>query len=114
MIDGNNRTCLGESVSLNYCITELAPKLFKLRFDARSPGDKGPEFPTESSVDPAKSPPACNDARNPLCPWSGQPNFFREMPLDFVSQGFQHSRDGHNYRYPVVVGQSNEIAETDF
>src|SRR5262245_31268646 len=114
MVDCNDWTRLGQSVALNYGKPELAPELFNLGFYARAPSDKGPKLPSESSVDPAKSPPACNDAGNSFRLGCRQSDFFRKMPLDFVAQGFEHSWNGHNHGYAVVVGQSNQIARTDF
>src|SRR5437870_13863828 len=57
MIQANERSGLGHSVSLNHGVSQAVPKRFVLLRQSGSAGNKGPKFPAKMPVNAPESPP---------------------------------------------------------
>ena len=65
VVDGHDRTGLGQAVPLDHRITKLRPPLFLPRLKPGPAHDHGPELPAEHPVHPAVFPPAGGHPRQP-------------------------------------------------
>src|SRR6202451_3945723 len=58
MVHTNKRSGLGEAVTLNRGVSKASPKFLGVTVESGAAGGKGPEFPSELTMDGAEDPPA--------------------------------------------------------
>src|SRR5262245_53451174 len=91
MINGDNRTRLRQSISLNHDETPLRPKRFEFWIQTRSPNNECPKLPAESGV--------CGD---------------RAEFLHRALQVFKNPWHAHSNGAAIVMNQSNNSLRMDF
>src|ERR1700685_1551891 len=113
MVHTNKRSGLGEAVALNRSVSKASPEFFGVTVEGGSAGDKGPEFPSELTMDAAEDPPATKK----VFAFGGSKfllkllaaTFVFEIPLNFLFKGLQHARHRDQYRNALAANRSHDV-----
>src|ERR1700685_606858 len=96
MVHTNKRSGLGEAVTLNRGVSKASPKFLGVTVESGAAGGKGPEFPSELTMDAAEDPPATKK----VFAFGGSKLFLNllatpfvfEVAFNFLFKGLQHPR----------------------
>src|ERR1700733_5069999 len=118
MIHANQRSRLGQAISLDHSKSEPPPKFFALRIERSPSRDERPEVPTKLLMNPAEDdPPAqkmftlCSDEfLLESCPLSA----VFQVALDLLLQRLQDSRNAHQHRYPLTLDRIQDFRGLQF
>src|SRR5580698_458569 len=118
MIHANQRSRLGQAISLDHSKSEPPPKFFALRIERSPSRDERPEVPTKLLMNPAKDdPPAqkmftlCNDEiLLECCPLSA----VFQVALHLLLQRLQDSRNAHQHRNMFTLDRIQDFRGLEF
>src|SRR5580700_5950528 len=118
MIHANQRSCLGQAVSLDHSESQPPPEFFAFRIERGPSRDKRPELPTKLSMNPTEGDPPAHKMFAPrsdeflleCCPLSA----VFQVALHLLLQRLQDSRNAHQHRNMFTLDRIQDFRGLQF
>src|SRR5580698_2403869 len=111
MVQADQRSGLGQSVSLNNSVAEPMPEFFGLAIKRGAAADHSPEFPSELASHLTKRPPATQKMLTLGSSVTHSKAFavvnVIKVAFDLLPERLDHARNSHQHRYSLAANRSH-------